>query len=176
MNRRPRRTTSKGATIGEDASIWRYMDLSKFVSRLDRTSLFFARADLLGDKFEDCYDRSDLFNEGRMRKQLRLTCPRMSEEELAFHFSQPCRPPATEAQDHLRRLDSQVRARSGYVSCWHRNDYESVAMWKVYLKSDEGIAVRSTAGRLTRSLRDEPERTIHVGPCVMRTSSGRSWD
>jgi hypothetical protein len=37
------------------------------------------------------------------------------------------------------------------VNCWHRSDYESAAMWKLYLKSDEGIAIQSTFGRLTRS-------------------------
>ena len=27
------------------------------------------------------------------------------------------------------------------VSCWHMNNYESAAMWKVYAKSDESIAI-----------------------------------
>ena len=32
-----------------DALLWRYMDFTKFVSLLDTSSLFFSRADLLGD-------------------------------------------------------------------------------------------------------------------------------
>jgi hypothetical protein len=45
-----------------------------------------------------------------------------------------------------------------YVNCWHNNNYESAAMWKLYLKSDEGIAIRSTTRRLVDSLARCPER------------------
>src|SRR6478672_2892400 len=36
----------------KDVPIWRYMDLSKYLSMLDRRCLYFARATLLGDPFE----------------------------------------------------------------------------------------------------------------------------
>ena len=36
----------------DDAVLWRYMDFTKFVSLLDRSALFFARADKLNDPFE----------------------------------------------------------------------------------------------------------------------------
>jgi hypothetical protein len=39
-----------------------------------------------------------------------------------------------------------------YINCWHSNQHESAAMWKIYLKSDEGIAVRTTFDRLARCL------------------------
>ena len=35
------------------------------------------------------------------------------------------------------------------------NEYESAAMWKLYLKSDEGIAIQSTYARLKKSLIDD---------------------
>ena len=35
-----------------DTILWRYMDFTKFVSLLEKRSLFFARADKLGDPFE----------------------------------------------------------------------------------------------------------------------------
>jgi hypothetical protein len=38
-----------------DIPLWRYMDLAKLVSLLDRGALWFARADLLGDRFEGSY-------------------------------------------------------------------------------------------------------------------------
>lgn len=31
-----------------------------------------------------------------------------------------------------------------YVNCWHMSDHESAALWRLYLKSDEGIAIQST--------------------------------
>jgi hypothetical protein len=36
----------------QDIRIWRYMDLSKFLAILQKQSLFFPRATLLGDPFE----------------------------------------------------------------------------------------------------------------------------
>jgi hypothetical protein len=36
-----------------------------------------------------------------------------------------------------------------YVNCWHMNEHESLAMWRLY--SREGIAIRSTYQRLVNS-------------------------
>ena len=41
------------------------------------------------------------------------------------------------------------------INCWHMNDHESAAMWKLYLKSNEGIAVQSTYETLRDSIIDE---------------------
>ena len=35
-----------------DVSVWRYMDLAKFLWMLQKNALFFARADQLGDPYE----------------------------------------------------------------------------------------------------------------------------
>jgi len=47
------------------------------------------------------------------------------------------------------------------INCWHMNEHESAAMWKLYLKSDEGIAIQSTYKKLKKSLIDE--ESIYVG-------------
>jgi hypothetical protein len=39
-----------------------------------------------------------------------------------------------------------------YVNCWHMNESESDAMWRLYSLQGQGIAVQSTYDRLTRSL------------------------
>ncbi|MFP8952417.1 hypothetical protein ACLI4Z_05495 [Natrialbaceae archaeon A-arb3/5] len=31
-----------------------------------------------------------------------------------------------------------------FVNCWHMNSSESIAMWKLYLESDNGIAIKSS--------------------------------
>ena len=36
----------------DDTVLWRYMDFTKFVSLLEKSALFFPRADKLGDPFE----------------------------------------------------------------------------------------------------------------------------
>ena len=34
------------------------------------------------------------------------------------------------------------------ISCWHENERESVAMWKLYVSGREGVALKTTVGRL----------------------------
>lgn len=41
----------------DDAVLWRYMDFTKFVSLLEKSALFFARADKLGDPFEGAFSK-----------------------------------------------------------------------------------------------------------------------
>ena len=38
------------------------------------------------------------------------------------------------------------------VNCWHMNKYESMAMWEIYIKNNEGIAIKSSIKRLNESL------------------------
>ena len=44
--------------LPDDAVLWRYMDFTKFVSLLEKSSLFFARADKLEDPFEGYLPRA----------------------------------------------------------------------------------------------------------------------
>lgn len=39
-----------------------------------------------------------------------------------------------------------------FVSCWHMNTGESAGMWKIYAKTNEAIAIRSSFARLAREL------------------------
>jgi len=34
------------------------------------------------------------------------------------------------------------------VSCWHENETESVAMWKLYVSGREGVAIKTTVSSL----------------------------
>lgn len=63
--------------------------------------------------------------------------------------------------DKLRPLH-QSHGQVMYVNCWHRNEYESAAMWRLYLKSNEGIAVQSTAKRFADSFRAYSD-DVHIG-------------
>ncbi len=121
----------------ENATIWRYMDFTKFVSLIDRQELFCSRADKLGDPFEG-------------------SCPRKTilvrDKKLGSKY-------AGEFFKLLREFT--------VVDCWHLSKYESAAMWKLYLKSDEGIAIKSSFKRLRDSLDlsgiKEGIYNIHIG-------------
>ncbi|MGC9948737.1 MAG: hypothetical protein ABSF64_20405 [Bryobacteraceae bacterium] len=36
------------------------------------------------------------------------------------------------------------------VSCWHENESESVAMWKLYVSGKEGVAIKTTVSSLVK--------------------------
>jgi hypothetical protein len=118
----------------DDPSIglWRYMDFTKFVSMLEGRSLFFARTDLMGDPFEGSLTRAEA--EARREFEERL---RQAGEPMVLHGT----------------VGPKVRAeiRNGIVSCWHMNEVESMAMWRLYLTGSEGVAVRSTFDRFVSS-------------------------
>lgn len=60
----------------------------------------------------------------------------------------------------LKDLSSKERKRY-YVSCWHANEEQSDAMWKLYAKGTEGVAIRTTSKNLHDSLEDAPEQLWH---------------
>ena len=38
------------------------------------------------------------------------------------------------------------------MSCWHASEHESDAMWRLYAPGGEGVAIQTTAARLTESM------------------------
>jgi hypothetical protein len=121
--------------------IWRYMDFTKFVSLLEEKSLFFCRADLLGDAYEGSYPES--FVEQHLKL---FGCTKDAISPSAGKF--------------LHFLGS-FRKVIG-ISSWHVSPYESAAMWRLYLQNSEGIAVRSTYERLRASIEPSCHR-VHIG-------------
>ena len=115
----------------DNNKLWRYMDFTKFVDLLIGHSQFFCRI----DKFEDAF-------EGHPTKGI-----------LKFAESAG-NPYATVGYyDSVQYL--QGLRKLYYINCWHQNDYESAAMWKLYLQSNEGIAIQTTFERLKDSIIDK---------------------
>ena len=120
-------------TPPEEAVLWRYMDFTKFVSILDRASLFFCRADKLGDPFEG------------------------SSSEANYDAIRKIKDPST--VDIWRQHAPILKSMRGVcmVNCWHRSEYESDAMWKIYTGQNQGIAIRTDFASLSASfIGDEP--------------------
>lgn len=114
------------------AVIWRYMDFTKFVSMLESSSLFFARADCLGDPFEGSYSRGNERLRPVMYKDMpAAVAAKLHAEGAAF-------------AQYLRKWT--------FVSCWHMNEGESAAMWKLYARTNEAVALRTSLSRLDHEL------------------------
>jgi hypothetical protein len=129
-------------SIGPNLKLWRYLDFTKFVSMLDKKSLYFSRLDTLNDPFEGSHTRNHI--DTRIGK--------FTDELIEF-----CRKKdPTVDKEKLSRINSstnKVQRELIYVNCWHNNEYESSAMWKSYLKGDEGVAIESSVNRLLLSLK-----------------------
>ncbi|MCJ7423214.1 hypothetical protein MUP01_02975 [Candidatus Bathyarchaeota archaeon] len=124
----------------ENAKIWRYMDFTKFVSLLERRALFFSRSDKLGDRFEGSYSKANiklrpLVYKGKIPEQALRNMSRASEEFRRFVI----------------------------INCWNLSDYESAALWGLYIKSCEGVAVQSTFKRLTQCFSLEAKEPVFIG-------------
>ncbi|MBU0967723.1 MAG: DUF2971 domain-containing protein [Proteobacteria bacterium] len=121
------------------------MDFSKFVSLLEESSLFFPNVATLTDPFEGFLSRPTV-------QQITAVPEELDESEAAK------RKRIAEHNLSFFRTGRQLL----YVSCWHENTHESVAMWDLYLKSGEGVAIKTTLSRMKEAFADNPEQ-IHIG-------------
>ncbi len=127
----------------ENVKIWHYMDFTKFVWMIDRRAFHFTRIDQLEDKFEGSLSEH-LFN---------LNAEKLNQK----------RPRQIDAlKKHLSTL-YQAQRKETVVNCWHINEYESAAMWKLYLKSEEGVAIQSTYKKLAGSFNQYKENDVCIG-------------
>ena len=132
----------------ENIKVWRYMDFTKFVSLLYKRSLYFCRVDKLGDPFEGSLTEMNV----KARKDFieELWTGRINNQQLA------------ELIEREPKFNEKAR-QSMFVNCWHMNEYESAAMWKLYLKSNEGIAIQSTYKRLKESFNNNSKDNVYIG-------------
>lgn len=121
----------------EDSKLWRYIDLPKFLSVLGTSSLFFCRADYFEDPYEGLFPK---YNPRYVDAQTGRAIPEKNGNLASFkHFKQ--------------FMD---------ITCWHESEYESEAMWKLYAKTGEGVAIQTTFARLRDSFANTPE-TVNIG-------------
>lgn len=61
------------------------------------------------------------------------------------------------------REHSRLEREVTFVNSWHCQEYESAAMWSLYLKTQEGIAIQSTYKRLVDSLAQYTDFGVKIG-------------
>lgn len=131
-------------------SIWRYMDFAKYVAMLKERAVYFARLDTFDDPFEGSLSKAEyvylqaVAREGEAKGDL---------------------PDSWKGRYFDVLMEAQRRApRENYISCWHMNNSESEAMWKLYASSGYAVAIKSTYERLAVSLPNAYELAEHTGP------------
>ena len=114
--------------IDSRQSLWRYMDLPKFMDLLEHQNLFFTRT----DKFEDNY-------EGAFTPSLKRKIERSySGNNIDSTFDV-----------FKTKLKERI-----FVSCWHKGVHDSMAMWKIYGPPTQGVAITTWVKRLEDSLKN----------------------
>lgn len=136
-------------TPEDSQKIWRYMDFTKFLDILDRSELFFPRADKLGDPFEGSLPKSSI-------EERNLTLEKTYRPEFFKYIV-----PKEEAPKALSRATKNLR-KSYAISCWSMSEEESAALWQLYRSSQGGVAIQTTVGRLKKSFERE-KRDIYIG-------------
>jgi hypothetical protein len=120
----------------ESTKVWRYMDISKFLSVLETSSLYFTRS----DKFTDPYEG---------------TIPKINSEKISTYFTEFDN--ASEMQNELLNLFDFNRKLT-LINCWYQSEYESDAMWQLY--SNNGIAIQTTFGKLKNSFKNSDDNVL----------------
>ena len=116
--------------------IWRYMDFTKYVACLEKRSLYFSRSDKLDDPYEGATSHANI--------KLRPAVYKDSIPEKVL-----------EQMSAFAKWNRQWT----YINCWHMNEHESAAMWKLYAQTQQAVVLQSTFERLAGCLPDE----IYVG-------------
>ena len=120
----------------QDFKLVKYLDLTKFLSLLQKQSLFFCRLDKLEDHFEGT---TGIGNYG-----------------VRYNFFKAGYPDKEDAQ--IRKeveqfYEDEKKMKSYYlVNCWNKNDKESAALWKIYSDFQKGIMIKSSVNKLHQAL------------------------
>lgn len=100
------------------------MDLTKFLDLILYQRLYFNRSDNFEDKHEGELDRRSREWLSRNIFNKTLATPLKNDEAKCEYF----------------------------INCWHQNDYESAAMWKIYGIIPDAIAITTDLDKLYHNL------------------------
>ena len=118
-------------SLKESLRLWRYMDLARLISLLETEAIWLARADTFKDR-----------HEGRFPNEMRML---MVKAYKSFSKDDPS--PVKNADDFQDYL-----LKNTFISCWHKNIDENMAMWEIYGRDTYAIAVQTTVGRINKSI------------------------
>ncbi|MGJ0490725.1 hypothetical protein [Methylobacter sp.] len=117
--------------LDNEMILWRYMDLAKFVSLLEKEAIWLARADTFGDK-----------HEGRFPDEMREYI-----EKAYENFGDDNKSPVKDASDFQDYL-----LKNTFISCWHHNLDENMVMWEIYGKDKNAVAIQTTVENLANNI------------------------
>lgn len=70
--------------------------------------------------------------------------------------------------------DEELTKKFYFLNCWHINNNQSDAMWKIFLDTKNGIAIKSSIGNLKRSLEGSSDE-IFIGEVYYREYENKTF-
>lgn len=125
-------------------SIVKYLDLTKYISILQRQALFFCRVDKLEDKFEGTTAKPNFDARINWYKYMR---------DVEHFFTTP--PTDEEILKRVKEqyvFDKKIKAIS-CVNCWNKKNDESAALWKIYSDFSKGIMIKSSIASIQNAFK-----------------------
>jgi hypothetical protein len=148
----------------DNPTIWKFVDLSTFLTILTDSCLFFSSINNLctDDPFEcalwPCQKYNgwtkDIFIDRALSLSSVLPRPDLFEEQimqLERFGTYLAKADENKLIETVSWLELEFYRRRIICSCWHENMHESDAMWKIY-SARTGVAIKSTAELLAQSI------------------------
>jgi len=111
--------------LDDNQELWRYFKLENFLSTIEDRQVYFASANMFSDPFEGAI----------------AVIPPEYKPDPRFSLQ-------NSFDDSFKALTELVK-----ISCWHIENFESNAMWKLYANDNKGIAITSNVKKLKASLK-----------------------
>lgn len=138
--------------------LYKYMDLEKFLSLIVRRELCFCNQSGLKniDPYEGAMTKDELFQERIVKNILEYIKESNRFKEINITNEDECLSINKDNIDEYRIYNDDIY----YIDCWHINENESLAMWKVFSNNKNSIAIRTTKEKLINSIIDD-QREIY---------------
>jgi len=110
----------KTNSINWKQKCWKYFNVDRFIEAIENGYLYFAAA----NQFEDNFEGATM-----------IVSPKVKEFEFGTNSAL-----LNNAFKELQRLTK--------ISCWHKSNHESYAMWKIYAQENKGVAITTTPDKM----------------------------
>ena len=147
----------------DNTKVWRYMPLMKFLNMLETEALFFARADVMReqDGFEGRPTLLDTF-----RFDMLIDLPYDDANKHIWKMIGIKSADEAHIVKRFAQLDRKPNPNSDsiiFLNCWHVSEDESDALWKIYSRDENGVAITSTFGNLKTALARSKTFDVQIG-------------
>jgi len=127
----------------KDQKLFRYIEIEKLILMITENALPLSRMTLFNDPYEGSYPKR--FVEIEKEAFRRISGDKKPQDYRA------------DKEGFLKNSkESEYNWRKNYfISCWHANDFESEAMWRLYSNYHKGIAIQTDLNTLINELPNE---------------------